>query len=222
MNVSIIVAIITSTALVAVAIIAYVREVRLKRYELKIKQQSETHERESNEIKLQSRILERLIDFSTFNELRDSVDRIFNKTKANKFYIFMALNGKTDFNVISLIFEQHDSTKTTVNAIVRFKQVPIDNKWREIIKESEVTGPVHLDTSEMPPQLLKDMFMMNDTEHSVIRHLHRDPIDDENHVVTFSTLSTNKPTKYTEKENAVINSEFEGNIVPAITRYLDN
>jgi len=222
MDVSIIVAIISLVSAISVGIIAYVREVRLKRYELKLKDEAELHKQQVSDIKLESRILERLIDFSTFNEIRDSVNRIFNQTKASKFYIFMALNGKSDFNIISLIYEQHDSTNIAVNAIVRFKHVPIDNKWRDIIKDAEKTGPVQLEVADMPDQLLKDMLMMNDTQHTVVRHLHRDAIDEDNHVVTFSNLSTNKPTKYSIKENAIINAEYEGNIVPSITRYLNN
>lgn len=216
MDVSIIVAIISSTALIIVAVIAFIREMRLKKFELVSKVQS----RINKDVKLKSDILEKLIDFSTFNAIRDSVDRIFSKTKASKFYIFMALNGKTDFNIISLVFEQNDTTKYRVNAIIRFKQIGIDSEFRHLIKETELNGPILLDVDTMDPQLLKDIYLSSDVTHSMVRHLYRGKIDDDNDVVIFSTLSTQKPNTYTEKELAIVNAEYEGTIVQSIKEYL--
>lgn len=223
MNIEIVVAIIGGMFTITAAFIAYrrgyinrilVRKVT-KLTEAIIKQNIIIQDR-----KFKTATLDKLVNFQSFNQIKDSVDRIFKQTKADRFQIFFAVNGKTEFRLMSVIFEQHKDTKYTVNALIRYRDVEIDEKLRKLIRDVEIYGTIDLDVEQMSPQLLKDFYIIEKVKHSKVRFLHRQSIDKDNDVVIVGTVATHMDEDWTHIENAIIKTELEGSIIYTIKEFV--
>jgi hypothetical protein len=219
----IIVAIITGIVAITVSVIAFIREVRMKKLQAQIEEerlQSREREEEAEERSLKLGALDRLLDFQSFNEIRDSVDRMFASTKADRFMIIIAMNGQTDFRVVSVIFEQHQNRKYKVNAIIRYRDVEIDDNFRQNLKRVEVEGSLTFDVKTMKPQLLKDFYVIEKVKHAKLRFLHRQSLDDRNDVVVYSSIATHEDEPFTHIEETIIKTEYEGSIKHTMQTYI--
>ena len=162
--------------------------------------------------------LDRVFDFRSFTELRASIDRIFDKTKVDRFLILIAINGKTDFNVVSVIFEQHNGHH--VNAISKYRNVEIDDPYRQLLKYVEKETTVYLEVEKMESCFLKDFYQDEKVTFSDFRFLTREKIDPENDLLLFSTAATHHENSYTRIERSIIKSEYEGTIKPILERVI--
>ncbi len=223
MDNSIIVAIITATATVVASVIAYLKERKLRDLQNELdKKEQEAKEAEEKAIEQNLKLgaLHRLLDFTSFNEIRSSVDRIFLKTKADRFMILFAMNGTHDFRVISVIFEQHKNPEWSVNAIIRYRDVEIDEDFKSILREAEHKSEIEYDISTMKPQLLKNFWVIEGVKHAKMRFLHRHHIDEKNDVVIYSTIATHENSPFTDIEGTIIKTEYEGSIQHTIKTYI--
>lgn len=223
METGIIIALISVFGVITASIIAYIKDVRVKGLKDQIaeaERKAEEAEAEANERSLKLGALNRLLDFTSFNEIRDSVDRMFDNTKADRFMIIIAMNGQSDFRVISVIFEQHKNKKWKVNAIIRYRDVEIDNQFRKTLKDSEQYGCVDFDVNTMKPQLLKDFYIIEKVKHSKFRFLHRQSIDNKNDVVIYSSIATHEDEPFTSIEETILKTEYEGSIIHSIKTYI--
>lgn len=220
---AIIVAIISGIVAIVIAVIAYLKEVKMKAMQAEIdrikeeaKQRALDHEAQT--IKLGA--LDRMMDFQSFQEIRDSVDRMFEHTKADRFMLLFAMNGTHDFRVVSVIFEQHKETKWKVNALIRYRNVEIDQEFRKILKDAESEGEMDYEVKNMNPQLLRDMWVLEKIKHAKVRFLHREKIDKHNDIVIFSTIATHEEESFTQLEDTYLKTEFEGSIVHTLQTYI--
>ena len=164
-------------------------------------------------------LLDRILDLEFVNKISDSVSRMFDSTKADRFLILVAKNGKTDFKVVSVVFEAHKHTKYRINAIARYRNVEIDDAYKALLKEVELKGVVILDTKKMGKHdVLKDFYSIEGVNFSKIRFLARKPINNNNDFLVFSSIATHESRKFTQKELAYIKTEFEGTIKPCIEK----
>lgn len=192
---------------------------RLEIEQLKLENEKLKSEKEETEIKLN--FLNRIMDLEFINKISESVNRIFDKTKAERFLILVAKNGKEEFRIVSVVFEAHKKAEFRINAIARYRNVHIDNEYRNMLKEAERYGVVQLETSKMPDSLLKDFYEMEGVTFSKVRFLARKPIDDNNDFLVYSSISTHEKTDFTKRGLTYIKTEFEGVIMPCIDKIFD-
>lgn len=195
-------------ALLGAAFITYRKDVKLKQ----MTQDMQKANSELTDVKMKRDVLGGLLNFIAFNKIRDSVDRIFEQTKADQFLILFAINGKTDFNYVTVIFEQQKESKYKINAIVRYRDVNIDVKYRGMLKDAETHGSVDLTTSEMSSQILKDFYTLEKIKHSKVHFIHRKSLDENNDVTVFGSVATHSKEKWSKAENTIIKNEYEGSI----------
>lgn len=218
MDPAIFVSIIGAIATIIVSILLYRKDIRLKKMEI----DSARQKAESNHQNIKINALDKLLDFTSFNIIRNSVDRIFQNTKADRFMILIAVNGKTDFNIVSVIFEQHKTAKWKVNAIIRYRDVNIDDRYRQLLKDLEYEGTIDLKVDDMTNQILKDFYIIEKLKYVKFQFLHREHVDENNDVLIYSTTSTHVDKPFTKIENAVIKTEYEGTIMHTIKHYTSN
>ena len=219
----IIVAIITGIVAIVVSFIAYMKDLKmhkLKDLMAKRELENEAREREHEERNLKLGALDRLLDFQSFNEIRDSADRMFKSTKADRFMIIIAMNGTHEFRVVSVIFEQHKTEEYKVNAIIRYRDVEIDDEFRQNLKEVEREGSIDFHVSSMKPQLLRDFWVIEKIKHAKMRFLHRQSLDAHNDVVIYSTIATHTDEPFTQLEDAILKTEYEGSIIHTMKTYI--
>lgn len=223
MDNTIIVALIGAASVIIAAIIAYRKDTKIKRLQLDNDDLNESiHQKniiiKDREFKISTS--DKILNFQAFNIIKDSVDRIFAQTKADQFLIMIAVNGIRDFRMISVIFEQHKFSQYKVNAIIRYRDVEIDDEYRKLLRDVEYKGAVDIITDEMEPQLLKDFYTIENVKHSKMRFLHRHHMDEENDIVIYSSVATHKHEPWTHIENAIIKMEYEGSIIHTIKDYI--
>ena len=151
-------------------------------------------------------------DLEFFQEIRVSVDRIFESTKADRFLIMKAINGKTDFQFASVLYEQHKrtaKTKYSVNAAGRCVNFKFDIHYNERIKEAEQKGHVDLIVSELPEGTdLKNIYISEGVTHSRVYHIARIPIDDKKDAILYCSIATHEGL-FTDIEKIIIKQEID-------------
>lgn len=194
------------------------RNYRIAQLEGQLKKSS----KEREEAEVRTLVVERLLDISLLSEIREAVNYIFEETKAERFLILIAVNGKIDFNVISVIFEQHKGD-LAINAVARYKNISIDDYYKEMLKKAERVGVVHLHVDTMPERsLLSNIYKHEGVKHSEVRHLMRQAIDSENDVIVYSSIGTFQTKPFTLTEKAIFLTQYDSVIVPALRQMIDN
>jgi len=88
-----------------------------------------------------------------FHDIKNSVDRVFDSTKADRFLILKAENGKTDFKFESVLYEQHkktEKTKWSIGAAGRYLHFEFGQDYNQRLKEAERSGVVDLIVENLP------------------------------------------------------------------------
>lgn len=168
--------------------------------------------------------IDKIMDFPFFNALADSVDRIFQFTKADRFLLLIAKNGKTEFSIVNVVFEQHKNNDYKINAIARYRNVDIskDPYYRRMLKDAEHNGVVNLKTDNLPDDsLLRDFYEMENIKYSKVRFLARKPIDEDNDFVIYSSISTHMDKNFTRMEKTFIKTQYEGTIKPSLNKVIN-
>lgn len=229
MSNEIIIALIGAIATIIASTIAYFKDLRAKKqaldnsvllkeiHDLRVSFDNSTKKLAETRIKVN--ILDRLSELSVFNEIKNSIDRIFQKTKADRFLILFSMNGTRELRAVSVAFEIHKNPKSS-NAIVRYRDVEIDDSYRTLIKRVEKDGSVDLSREEMEPQILKDFFTIEGINTIKLTFVERRHLDEENDIVIFGTVAAEEIEGWTELESAVINAEYEGTLKPIIRAFL--
>lgn len=170
--------------------------------------------RKNKEHLIKADVLDKVLEFASFNAIKEAVEELFSTTRADRFLVLIAVNGKVDFNMISVIFEQHKKGNSKVNAIARYRSLSIDSKYREMLKESEKNGMLIIKTADMDDCLLRQIYEIEGVQESMIRHLIREHIDDDNDVLVYSSLATHDKRGFTPlgrtKANIMYDSTIKG------------
>jgi len=176
---------------------------------------------EKKQDKLKLDFFNRAMDLSRINPIINAVNRLFKETVADRFLILIAINGKTDFNIVSVIFEQHNDNKHPVNAIGTYRNIEVDNAYRNMLKLSEINGAYDIDVSKMNDCILKSFYEYEGVKHSKVRFLDRQKIDNDNDFVIYSSLATHKNKSYNKIEEAIIKTVYESTIIPNIKKVVE-
>jgi hypothetical protein len=223
MSPEIIASIIGGISLIIAGIIAYLKDARFKKLtienkEIKLQLNDSTINLTDANIKIA--LLDKLGNFVVFNEIRQSVDRIFENTSADRFLVLFAINGTRSFKTVSVIFEQHKHPDLKINAIIRYRDVQIDDEYRRLLRNVEEYTEIDLDVTSMPNQLLKDFYTIEQVTHSKVKFLHRKHVDEKNDIVMYCSIAKHSPDPFDNLENAIIKTEIEGCIQRVITEYI--
>lgn|GEM_PF-3334563 len=185
-----------------------------KYFQYKTENKKLLKEKKESDLKLD--IFDKVMDLTSINNIKMAVDRVFETTIADRFLILIAINGKDDFNYVSVIFEQHKSKELAVNATARYKNIEIDKAYKEMLRQAERSTEkvIHLNVENMEDCLLKSFYEMEGVNHAKVRHLLRKPIDRDNDVLIYSSLATHKEHGYTLQELAFMKAQIESTIIP--------
>lgn len=204
----------------------------LKKYRLELKKNKEelkqTKERNIQlaeakaEADIKMTFFNQIIDLTSINIISNAVDRMFDKTKADRFLIMIAVNGKDDFNIISVVFEQHKLKNYRINAIARYHNITIDLQYKELLQDTEKQELISLSTDKMQESILKDFYINEKVKYSLIRKLVRKPIDKDNDFLVYSSISTHYNKNFTRIEKSFIKTQYEGTIIPNLINVLTN
>ena len=207
---SISITIITTFSALVLGVLTIIKEIKLKKYELELTQLKN----EPKEVKsiITNGTMDLIIDLKFLNAIREKVEDIFKNTSAERFLILFAINGKTDFNFVTVIYEQHKlnmGDDSSFGAINKYINIEIDEDYRRYLKESEIIGPVYLTVSTMNDNLLKSFYTIENISHSIIKFIKRLKKDDNNDVLIYCSIAKKDNKDFTEKERTIIKTNID-------------
>jgi hypothetical protein len=194
---------------------------KLKLQAVKYKNHLIASETEHVKTELKLDYFNRAMDISRINPIINSVNNVFEKTKASRFLILIAINGKDSFNVVSVIFEHHKPSLNKRNAIGTYRNVTIDNHYRTLLKKTEQEKSVNITTKDLDDCILKDFYKIEKVTHSKLFFLSRNKIDEDNDFVIYSSIATYDEEDYSREEKAHIKTCYESTVIPNIAKVLD-
>lgn len=162
-----------------------------------------------------------IIKLVFINAISEAVQGIFKDTIADRFLILIARNGKTDFKYVDVIFEFHKDKKFDIDAVKIYKNVEIDNPYRQMLKNSEHYGFVDIETKRMEKQVLKHFYEFEKVNFSKVKPVMRKPIDEGNDFLVFTSTATHEDRAFNDIECAIIDRAHNGIIKPNIEKLLN-
>lgn len=136
-------------------------------------------------------------------ELYEVGKEMLSETKADRFLMLAGSNGKEDFRVTSVIYEQHSDTglaNLSIGAIKRFQGFEFDRAYLDMLKSIEHSGEIFYDVDQMRDSDLKSIYQGEQVHHSSVWFLRRIPIDAHNDFIIYCSLATHQPKQYTDIE----------------------
>lgn len=102
------------------------------------------------------------VELFKFNDLKDAVENVLFTTKADRFLILMAHNGKEEMKFATAIYEQHKNNKElsySIEATNKYIKIEFDDEYRHMLKEAEKEGVVKMDIKKMKDSLMKNIYL---------------------------------------------------------------
>ena len=184
------------------------------------KREVSKYKQEMNEHKLRGDVLDRILDLTLLTTIKDAVHDLFDITKADRFLILIAINGKVEFRTVSVIFEQHK--KSTSSAIASYKSLRVDGDYVQMLKEAEKYDVVDIETNKLKESLLKTIYQEEGIIFSMIKHMTRVKLDNNNDCLIYCSIATHSEEIFTLAEKYKIQSHIDGTIKPSIEKMLLN
>lgn len=213
MDTGVTVAIIAGVTTLLSTTIAGYYALKNKRAEYEIKNQKneiETAKEDVSRLKAELSCINIMFEHDLISFLNHQVDKLFERTKAERFIILFAINGKTEFNFVSVCYEKTKSDKTR-GAIYRYVRLGIDSHYKEMLKRVERYETIYLDVDQMEESLLKGIYKqtVEGVTFSSIHFIKRLAADRNNDIVIYSSLATTKPEDFTAVERVTIKSTYD-------------
>lgn len=151
------------------------------------------------------------MDLMLFNQIKDIVQEIFERTKADRFLILNATNGKQELQFATAIYEHHkhsSDVKLSIGATSRYVHFKFDDSYRAMLKQSENVGPFTMHVDSMRDCDLKSIYKMERVHHSTIFFLLRAKLDNDNDKIFYATVATHEKEDFLPTENVFIRAQM--------------
>lgn len=206
-------AIIGGVTTIVTAIIARNNHVRAKRAEAMysdVNGERNKIQKQNKRLTASLSCLEIMYDAQFVSFINEKVDYLFQYTKAERFIILFAVNGKDSFNFVSVCYEKTKTEKTR-GSIYRYVRLRVDDAYRSMLKQVERDYSVFIDVAKMQPSLLKDIYesSVEGIKYSSVHFIKRLHADEDNDVVVYSSLATTESPNYSVSEQTIIKGVYD-------------
>jgi len=193
--------ILSFAGLTITAVITGLYATRVKKLELT----NDNAQKQVSRLKAELTCINVLFEYKLVALINTTVEHIFKETKAERFIILFALNGKTDFNFVSVCYEKTKTDKTS-GAMYRYVRVEIDDHYRQMLKFVEQDKQVYLDVEHMPECLLKNIYqsIVEGVTFSGVHFIARHSIDQNNDSLVYCSVATTDKEDFTRSEKTTL------------------
>ena len=161
---------------------------------------------------IKDKSLDLQMDLQSFNDIKEIVETILTKTKADRFLILTATNGKTDLRFATAIYEHHkknEKVTLSIGATSKYIRFEFDSDYKKMLKNVEANGCINLETATMPLSDLKAVYETEELNYSNIYFLMRSAIDSNNDRLFFCSAATHEEENFTHKENIIMKTAID-------------
>ena len=167
-------------------------------------------------------IYEDILTIQSISKIGDAVSGLFEKTIADRYLILIGVEKLGKIKTVSVIFEQHKNSNASISAIARYKDVEIDDHYRQMVLDAEKYGAVNLETSSMKESKLRDWYISEGVTNCKVRFIHRKYLTSEASICCFCSISTHEGRSFSDKEEVRIKSTHDLIIVPLVKSILND
>ena len=195
---NLIVALISGVSLLLVAYINKYHERKLKEKEW----EKESLKTDLKKIKIELDTLTLFFSCDFYSFLDIQIQDLFKHTKASRFLLLFAINGKIDFNTATAAYE-YTKTEQSAGATQKYVRLPLDAHYRDILKIVEKYKYFDINTEKLPKDsLLKQIYTSSKEQikHSRVMFLKSYHVDKENDLILYASVGTHNKEKFTEDE----------------------
>lgn len=151
--------------------------------------------------KEKSKSLDVDVELFKFNDLKEAVDNILFTTKADRFLILMANNGKEEMRFATAIYEQHKNNQElsfSIGATNKYIKIEFDDEYRHMLKEAEKEVVFRMNVKNMKDSLLKNIYLTEKVTQSNCYFLRRyaDYKTENKDLLLFCTLASHSEELY--------------------------
>jgi len=188
------------------------------------KKDSKKKEKEINILKLELKAISAFFDWELYSIIYEQCNIIFEETKASRVLFLFAINGKSDFQFATAIYEHPHKKNKHFGSGKRYIKVKIDDVYRAYLKKAEKSGEIHINIETMDDGILKDIYLSpkEEVKHSIFKFIKRSPLDEENDAVVYSSIATTENIPFTSMEKTIINNCYSAIIANSNNIKFDN
>lgn len=187
--------------LISVTLVAYIKQYgarKIKEKEL----ERDVAVKAAKKVKVELEALTLFFSYDFYEFMDEKVTDIFKQTKASRFLILFAINGKEDFNTATVAYE-HTKDSRSQGAIRRYVRLPIDMHYKLILKETERYGVIDISVDELPKDsLLYKIYTSKEEQvkYSRLKFISRLHIDDDNDLILYASIGTHEDKPFNDEE----------------------
>jgi hypothetical protein len=159
-------------------------------------------------------IVTNLLKFSQYQKIYDAVIRLMEHSKVDRFLIFIAINGKTDLNKVTCIFQKYRNDKAELDAVAVYKGLEVDKHYVQLLKKMELEQHITFETNALDVSLIKDIYESENVKWSMWKFIGRVNIDEKNDVIAYCSSSTFNKEGFNKQDLLSIKLHFESAIKP--------
>jgi hypothetical protein len=153
------------------------------------------------------------MDLALLNSIQEMASKILISTKAERFLILTATNGKRDLRFANAIYEHHDTSprvNLSIGATGKYVRFEFDSHYREMLKQAERYGYVSYDVGAMQDCDLKYLYDAEEVTYSNVFFLIRTKIDENNDRMFYCSIATHQEKPFTQAETMIMKAHLSG------------
>ena len=142
-------------------------------------------------------LLSNLMKMNLYSSLEVVTKVLFNRTKATRVIVFVAINGKVEPKKVYALFgEKDDGTQIDQE----FKGVEIDRHYLDTLHRLERKGGILVDTMKMEKGLLKNIYFKEEITFSYLKFVKRYHLTDEDDAIVYMSIATDSDDNFNDLE----------------------
>ncbi|WP_157811690.1 hypothetical protein [Tenacibaculum sp. SZ-18] len=162
-------------------------------------------------------MLSNLMKLNLYDELSNINKKIYSRTKAMRFIVFVAVNGKTSPNTVYAVFGHR---KDDPDVDKKYKGVEVDSDYVLRLKELENKGSLIIETLSMPKGMLKDIYYEQLITYSYLKFIKRYSLSEEDDALVYCSVATDLDEGFVSMETTEIDLLISSEIKPLIDKII--
>lgn len=160
-------------------------------------------------------ILKEIFDLQKFSELERLINLICDNTSMDRFTIMFVMNGKIDFNYMTVIYDQ-SKIDHSIGGTSPYAKFPIDHAYKTLVNKIEKGRPVWHSIPDKTMGNIVDFIELEGIKHIMYLKVKRIPIDEFNDIVVYLSISSTDEEKLPKIDQRKVELITAGKIVPKL------
>jgi len=159
-----------------------------------------------------------LYDLQHFSSIERLIHKLFNKTPIDRFTVMFVMNGTTDFNYLTVLYDESTENREIgdISPYTRFK---IDGKYLKMLHQMELDGMVWRKYPDFNIGNLDEYLTLEKIKDIGWAFVYRIKLDEYNDLLVFASISS-EVGGLSDMDKKLLELTFNGRIRPHLEKIL--